>query len=87
MTVQVTSPPCWHHQKEGKGRVAGLVQVRREEGKGNEIERVGEMIMEYWKGMSGVVRYVGVIGWVMIGGYVEEGKVNEVGLIGVGVIA
>ena len=61
----------------------GWFEVRREEGRGNEIERVGEsvseVIMEYWKGMSGVVRYEGVNGWVMIGEYVEEGKVNEGG--------
>ena len=49
-----------------------MVQVMREEVKGNEGERVGEsvneVVMEYWKEMSGLVRYEGVIGWVMNGG-------------------
>ena len=68
----MTSPPCWHHQKEGKERVGVVVQVMREEVKGNEGERVGEsmseVVMEYWKEMSGLVRNEGVIGWVMNGG-------------------
>ena len=73
----VTSPPCWHHQKEGKGKVVGVVQVMREEVKGREVERVGEseVVRRYVKGMSGMVKDEGVIGWVMIGWCVEERKV------------
>ena len=49
----------------------------REEVKRREGERVGEskVVRRYGKGMSGMVKYERVIGWVMIGGYVEEGKV------------
>ena len=77
MIAQVISPPCCHHQKEGKGRVGGVVQVRREEGKEIENGKVGEseVVMEYVKGMSGMVKDERVIGWVMIGWYVEERKV------------
>ena len=70
MIAQVISPPCWHHQKEGKGRVVGVVQVMREEVKGREVEKLGviDVGMRDGKGMSGMVKYERVIGWVMIGG-------------------